>query len=261
MPPLNPRSIARPTVLYKYRALDGLAQGWIADTIVRHKIYCPPVSTFNDPFDSIPSMATPKTPIARERLAARVMRDVGSPPPNVTRGTIAALFAGANSLVTQAAMQEQTRAVMDMFGMYCLTEDPASVLMWAHYGQSHGGIAFGFRTGEGSPFDFALPIHYHRDRPLLRPGAKKAGEMIAALTTKADFWAYEREWRFFSKPGEVGIHTIPSDCLVEIVLGARTPAEMVRQVKAWNAEREHPAAIKRATIDPFAFRLHIEPEG
>src|ERR1035441_6605412 len=35
---------------------------------------------------------------------------------------------------------------LQTFGIFCMTEDPRSQLMWAHYAAKHTGFVIGFRT-------------------------------------------------------------------------------------------------------------------
>ncbi len=135
--------------------------------------------------------------------------------------------------------------------------------MWSHYADRHTGIALGFRAGPGSPFLVAQRVAYSIERPTLATFLRKGKDeaIRKALTTKADFWAYEAEWRLFNLPSmKPGFRTLADDVLTEIILGPATRAEDAELVKGWNRLRPHPATMRRATIDPKEFRLHIEPE-
>jgi len=90
----------------------------------------------------------------------------------------------------------------------------------------------------------------------------RAEVALEAMTTKADFWSYEEEWRLFNLPSLApGAVKIASDLISEIILGPLMPKDQAEQVKSWNSARAFPAKLLRATIDPYEFRLHIEAEG
>lgn len=250
-----------PPILYKLRSLASAeSREFLRQTITEDRIFFPAVSSFNDPFDSIPVMATPKTRVGMERLMARAMHETPNPTGHDPKAMARSLVT-AGDLYVQSALQESARNVVEELGVFCLTAQPANVLMWSHYADSHQGVALGFRADRGSPFHFAQKIHYEVERPVVKT-SRRTNDILQALTTKADFWAYEDEWRTFKMPDfQVGPVHLSNDILVQIILGPRMRPGDAEQVIAWNAGRRNPAEILRATIDPKVFRLHIEPES
>lgn len=89
------------------------------------------------------------------------------------------------------------------FGVLCLSELWDSILMWGHYAYSHEGFVVGFDTKHPffnqrrSPSDelgFLRQVRYQTSRPIVSLMSSGALEWFE---TKADVWAYEREWRMF----------------------------------------------------------------
>ncbi len=94
-------------------------------------------------------------------------------------------------------------------GVFSLSEEPTQLLMWAHYGAEHRGMAIGFdrqhaffRT-EGS----LLQVEYCNERISVSSNGgliRIAGHLLsepeniptATLLRKHPDWAYEKEWRF-----------------------------------------------------------------
>jgi hypothetical protein len=101
------------------------------------------------------------------------------------------------------------RALDDNLGVFSLGEDPAQLLMWAHYGAQHRGVAVGFDRGNSffRERGALLQVEYRSDRISVSSNGgmiRVAGEELAGgaavpavtLTRKHPDWAYEREWRF-----------------------------------------------------------------
>jgi hypothetical protein len=40
-------------------------------------------------------------------------------------------------------------------------------------------------------------------------------------STKASFWAYEKEWRIVDHKLDLGVHEFPSECLDGVILGCK----------------------------------------
>lgn len=118
-------------------------------------------------------------------------------------------------------------------GILCFAEEIADPVLWSHYADSHRGIALGFDVFKD---DSVWPMAYPEERPtfdvknfptMTTAEAKRMVHRI--LAAKAPSWSYEREHRVFvdlaSSRTEGGhyFHRIPSDCLVQVVLGITCP--------------------------------------
>lgn len=131
-------------------------------------------------------------------------------------------------------------------GIFSLSERPDNELMWAHYGDSHKGLALGFSREEdnalGKP-DSTIKVNYIDEKPVFKAGFRSAVEISgnmkggaqsksrvafddevfrAALSTKTTPWAYEQEWRYIEPAA--GLYKHPGR-LTEIIYGYRMPLE------------------------------------
>lgn len=88
----------------------------------------------------------------------------------------------------------------DQVGILCLTQAktllPANFLMWAHYSESHQGIAIEFKKGHQF-ISTAKNVHYQNKRPIIDSRIFDENEYIAIddLYFKSDDWGYENEVR------------------------------------------------------------------
>lgn len=86
-------------------------------------------------------------------------------------------------------------------GVLCLTRDhhifPKNSLMWAHYGESHSGIALKFKKTCQFVSE-SHEVHYVKSRPIINAKIffENAEISIGDWFFKSDAWAYEREVRF-----------------------------------------------------------------
>ena len=100
---------------------------------------------------------------------------------------------------------------MQTSGVFCSTKRQDSLLMWAHYAQSHEGIVLKFLpdASKDSFFLASRPVEYVRQRPLLyrsaaefiqhavyMPLLESTRRIVERLTySKSEEWRYENEYR------------------------------------------------------------------
>ena len=80
--------------------------------------------------------------------------------------------------------------------------------MWAHYANSHRGIALVFRLGADEDEIGASPIRYQKEFP--RVAFKPTGIDVFYAFTKGAAWQYEREWRIVETQNARTWKTIPA---------------------------------------------------
>jgi len=128
-------------------------------------------------------------------------------------------------------------------GILSLTENPNNLLMWSHYGSSHGGMVLEFdsrneffnrRRSSSDEFYHLRKVAYSHKRPqvdLLRTSC------LELLLTKSQEWSYEAEWRMMLPIQDchelspaLHVQAIPSGCLKTIIFGANTSPEFRGEV-------------------------------
>lgn len=129
-------------------------------------------------------------------------------------------------------------------GVFSLSEDPANILMWSHYGESHRGIALGFNPVEGSDLEnpnmcrrviysselsefsftdgFSASMTYYADRKPEPEISFRDTQVQRAIFTKTTDWEYEKEWRYIRSTE--GAYDLPAP-IAEVIFGAKCPAE------------------------------------
>jgi hypothetical protein len=183
--------------------------------------------------------------------------------------------------------REFQRKFGQRFGVLSLTENPTSLLMWAHYANSHQGIAIGFhtksqflnRSNAKGAIGRVLPVTYSSERPAVTvydptvSGVTYAERLIRQmLLTKSVEWQYEREHRVVLPlddqvgfPHEIrndGIHlfSFPPEAVAVVILGARVSEETSNTVRLTLAQdsMRHVSLLRAMTSDT-QFALEIKP--
>lgn len=79
----------------------------------------------------------------------------------------------------------------------CFSEDHHNILMWSHYADCHRGMAISIDPSielwGGKYFN---KVNYYKERVDIPFSQSNNGFIEALITTKAEFWSYEKEWRY-----------------------------------------------------------------
>ncbi|WP_376093863.1 DUF2971 domain-containing protein [Roseomonas sp. CCTCC AB2023176] len=226
---------------------------------------------FNDPFDCSPtvSLSAPQKvyedylgDLFREKVKGLSRRDRRAMLSDIRHDP--ARRPGSAEL--RASMRSAVSNMVNSAGVLSLAARPDQVLLWSHYASAHTGICLRFsRAPWAYPFRAAQKVIYSEQRPVLNPVLDNADAQVdKAILTKADFWAYEEEWRVLSHPGGVvpggpGLVTFDPKALDAIILGARVSDADVAEVASWVEGREQPVALLRAHPNAERFRIDIVP--
>jgi len=167
-----------------------------------------------------------------------------------------------SSIVSQGAdwMESQPgrydNSVKDLYarldrdiGVLSLSEAPASALMWSHYASGGFGFLIEFdaqhswfwdKRAPRDSFNHLRQVSYHDRTPAYFLNLPDD----IALYTKTPDWSYETEWRIIRRLSEAAgkegpdrygkdvlLFAIPPDAINSVVIGYRSTAESVKQLK------------------------------
>jgi len=160
------------------------------------------------------------------------------------------LVKGVTKLANQLAPAVQAafhKGFEKHVGVLSLTEEPASLLMWAHYANSHQGFVVEFdsehgffdqRKSESDELRHLQRVQYSASRPSLTLSQISA---FGDLLQKSEQWAYEREWRMLvalkhadsvvsSTPCDVCLFKVPFSAIKGVQIGARASEATSRHI-------------------------------
>jgi hypothetical protein len=300
----TPRAL--PAVLYKYMSAN--RQSIFDDWLFR---FTQP-KALNDPFEMQPHISGYSTPkelrklasqrleeYARERYHAMVHERAGHAeivPFEIFRARIephrnAQIEAAClRAPEYNAAMAEHINELMNKnIGVLSLCEHANSLLMWAHYGDSHQGFAIEFDTSAAFFHQETPPVHvkaspediagfaeeYGRLRRIRyreeRPSVVVTDMTFDTIMTKGKDWEYEGEWRMLMpldyaevmmwpvKDWPIFLFAVPPSAVKTIILGCNANTDLIARVLSLraNPETEH-IGIAKACVDAKNFLLNFE---
>lgn len=170
--------------------------------------------------------------------------------------------------------------VNENLGVLCLTEEPVSPLMWAHYADQHKGAVIEFdakhlffnrRRGPNDDLRHFRPVTYTQERPAVFLSESNA---VDFFYFKSPEWEYEHEWRLIVPLADCSernermlpelplcLFRVPPECILSVLLGCRMPertkfalAKSVRSNRAF----QH-VAFEQAEPDERVFEIRRTP--
>jgi hypothetical protein len=103
--------------------------------------------------------------------------------------------------INQASLEDAKRQ-MKNYGVLALSEVNDNILMWSHYADKHRGICIEFErtdTNDLGNWDHCVPVLYQQELPSFYPLELENSKTVTqALSTKGEYWTYEREWRILT---------------------------------------------------------------
>lgn len=154
-----------------------------------------------------------------------------------------------------------------------LTVEPhEEILMWSHYAAKHSGVRMRFELSEEVKYPYFLKkVIYSKERVGLdlTSGAENEqsrSALIEAIRTKAEGWAYEREYRMFCLPAmcddEVGSDGVTRSFMKfnpkvvsGIDFGIKCPPAEIKKIEDF-VKSSHPhIELRRASHHKSAFAI------
>ena len=252
-----------PPSLYKhfcYYAPD--EREWTQRIFSHNEAYFAAPKDFNDPLDSIQRVLYPKSEAERVRFMMEWVRRVF---PDMTEDIAEQLVrrtvqAGDDIAPMTGTCDDLTYQMQRSNGVFCMTEKNDNILMWAHYSGQHKGFCLEFRT-DNPFFARARPVIYSRTLPTQDIsnlfGANRGLPLY--LVTKAEDWAYEKEWRLGDPASGPGPQKYPAESLTGVVFGCRMSDKDKEQIKEWCRARQDPPKFYVAQEKEHEYGLDIVP--
>lgn len=251
-----------PTRLYRYVSCSSPTFDAVADALQDNAIHFCTYASLNDPFDGSCKWDFNGTAEAidaywRELVARGELEVAGD-----LEAQIARMIALSNSPDGQGQLQTQAQESFKAQVLCCLSTDPCSSLLWAHYGGGLRGACLEFDSEAlfhslGTGAAQMIPVQYKAslgDCRFYEAGDIERG--LATLATKGEEWRYEAEWRLV-RNNDPGLRQFAPAALTGIVLGARmSPSEQARyRALAQARPVPIPCSMVKPCYDSFSLTL------
>jgi hypothetical protein len=262
----------KPRRLYKFLS----NHDHIKDLLLNKRLYFACPSSFNDPFDSHPPIILPKIDSAEESVWKKyfyvVHRLVDKLNEEDASGK-AELYWN-NRLHQKPEFLRNFQEILDEIGnscrICCFAQDPRDPVFWAHYANSHQGLALGFnpkflrdpmtKEYRGRAVEYrSQPIRLEEYVERFADSSEQGKRELAWLlhSTKSHYWSHESEVRHFTV-AETEHLAFPESALTKIILGARCSDELydlvIRALENWQTK----PPIFKVSIEKSRGRLWIE---
>ncbi len=151
------------------------------------------------------------------------------------------------------------------FGVFCMSFNPDSELMWSHYADSHTGYMLHFKINVIQYLDLPplnkigdlIPVKYKDKREtwdLQQYIENKEGHLLNMIRVKSGAWEYERELRIVNID-KSGFITIPKNWLQSIVLGVNIKPELKSELGSIGKKLNIP--VYSAFLNKADYRIDI----
>jgi hypothetical protein len=258
----------KPTRLFHYQRF---VEAHLASFLSAGQLKLSRPDSFNDPWDCRVHYQLPAEPGDMRRLFAYLTEIHRKHDPGVSEAQrqrrVAEFMVNPSKLQAAFVQMEKDMyaALCRQYRIYCLTENPASPLMWGHYAASHTGVCLEF-DARRDPFPAVEKVEYRttypaRDLPTIG---------YEPLITKSMHWAYEAEWRLIAEERAAArsplslktnndFLTLSSGVLKSVTIGALADEASRRLIQDLVASHATGVLVRQAIVAPDRYELTISP--
>ena len=232
-----------PRFLYKYFNLNHLNSDSIRNVksvMLGSQLWLSRPSSFNDPFDLRADFQFSSDPVLRRKYiqqsAKGARKKIAGRKDNIDR----IVRNASRKIINNPNYANDTfLEIRDENGVCCFTEDPKSILMWAHYADSHKGICLQFEVSRSiEVLMFAQLVEYSEEFPIIEWPKDKDRLIQDVIFRKYYVWRYESERRIVMgrSPGDRPL-AFNQRALTGVICGHRMQDETMHLLLEFLEER------------------------
>jgi hypothetical protein len=250
---LETKNVIEPNAFYKYCAFNKTFETRTEKMFKENEIYFARPEQFNDPFDSRVGISYEGTEEQwRNFFDDWYRRNEPSLLPERRRYKVNICLSNRNNIP-----ESLSYSFLKQMGVYCMSEINDDILMWSHYSEGHTGFCLKFDVNNEF-FGRSQKMDYSKNYPNVNFFTNTQLEKTQAmLLTKAQHWAYEKEWRIIDHKEGSGIKHFPEKHLMGVIIGCRMPEENKQKIIKWCANRNPCPALYKTKPKAREFGLDI----
>ena len=229
-----------PDKLYKYSKFENK---YFESNLDKGLIYMARPNEFNDPFDSSPHIDVKKywNNTVRGHLLKQFDLDID-------------LEKDCSEETLQRVRCEIKKLTHSDMRVSCFTEKSDSLLMWAHYGDSHKGYCIEYDTALMPPDikRYLLPVIYQNEM------YDSTNDIVAEnpncfnfLLHKSSEWSYEDEWRIAIHKNGLKGEMIFKDYISSVIIGMNREHNDWIKVQKWARKHKKPVYQTEGSYDNY----------
>lgn len=258
-----------PLSLYKFRVLNKTSH---KDILTSNLLSFPSPDNFNDPFDSaIPihyDQGSKQEIISYWEEYLKISR------PDLNRkqrkGEAINFYREIQKGGGRRAVEIQERIIPSMVGVFSLSGNYKSILLWSHYSDSHKGFCVGFNVMRLKRFcqkrfidleeTISLEeVNYSEKYPFIDAYRMSSDERLKyQLLTKSPEWQYEKEYRLIWFKGAKKKLRIDDGIIKRVILGCKMTQADKDEIISILKDRKNKVYLYQAKKREDAFKLDFE---
>ncbi|HAS8133710.1 hypothetical protein CRN22_12880 [Vibrio vulnificus] len=138
---------------------------------------------------------------------------------------------------------------------------PTNILMWAHYSDSHKGIAVKFKDNS-KIVNRLTPVVYRNYRPKIDGDFLLSNDVLSLgdLYIKSTHWQYEEEYRLsyafedcINVDGNVYVKNIDLDSIESVFIGVNAPENIIELAHKFHQKYKIPVVFTKVSSVDFNF--------
>lgn len=224
-----------PLHLYKYRPVsDEKSKGFLKNFIVNGEIWLSDKKGLNDPaeldFNWVHNNDKKEINLWWKENKEDFLKNY----PNLSPAQ--RLLLGQkikNAKISPQAVDKMKEDIWSQMGVYCLSTDPRSPHMWAHYASASEGVCVQLASYLDPLLGLAKQVQYTNQIPVLKLPSR---DYMESYLYKGSTWYLEQEWRVVV-PVAKKIVQINGDAIASVILGKMAARETVDFISYCNEER------------------------
>ena len=250
--------------LYRFRSIDHERLERSSRIFTHNELYFASPTQLNDPWEAKPhivigDLSDPDYKAKYKAWAFRVM--MADRPKNDPRKVREWLERHTQEQAEGYAqeLRDKYQKSLEGYRICSFSDNATHPLLWSHYSGSHTGFCLEFDASTDT-FGPAMKVTYQNDYPsidITEPDDDTNLRM--SMLTKAQFWAYEGEYRLVSmEPNEPGALPVkehfflfPTHLLTGVIFGCQMPQADRDLIMQWSKDRageiQYRSMIKSAT--------------
>ncbi len=256
--------------LYRFRSVDHERLERTNRIFTHHELYFASPTQLNDPWESRPHFVVGdlSDPEYKAKYVDWAFRISIAERPDIDHrkfGKWLENFTQERAEEFAEVQRDQYHRSLEGYRICSFSDNATHPLLWSHYSASHTGFCLEFDTSTDI-FGPAMKVTYQNEYPTIDVTEPDEDHNLrVSVLTKAEFWAYEGEYRLVSmepnEPGSLSVidhkFVFPPHLLTGVIFGCQMPQADIDRVTQWSADIEGEIRFRRMVKSLTSFALEM----
>ena len=256
--------------LYRFRSVDHERLERSSRIFTHDELYFASPVQLNDPWEARPHIVVGdlSAPAYREKFVTCMLRWMMADRPENDPTEVRKWLENLPQKLAERSAQEQRdqyHKSLEGYRICSFSDNATHPLLWSHYSDSHRGFCLEFDASTNI-FGTAMKVTYQDEYPSIDTTESDDDiNLKMSVLTKAQFWAYEGEYRVVSmEPNEpwalpVNDHVFqyPAHLLTGVIFGCEMSQADKDRIIQWSGDRARQIQYRRMVKSATSFALEV----